>query len=71
VKDEAQPCEICELEEALRGRSRGIRQQLQLMNPVTDRRYEGLFQELIYADQSLAMLKGKSKRRSKPAKEAP
>jgi hypothetical protein len=33
--------------------------------------YEGLFQELIYADQSLAMLKGKSKRRSKPAKEAP
>jgi hypothetical protein len=32
VKDEARAREMCELEEALRGRSREIRRQLQVMN---------------------------------------
>jgi hypothetical protein len=49
---------MCELEDALRGRSRDIRRQLQVMTPVTDRRHDGLFQELIEVDQSLAMLRG-------------
>jgi hypothetical protein len=57
----AAPCLMCELELVLRGQSGEFRQVLQKMNPVTDPNYEALFHGLVYADQSLGMLKGRAR----------
>lgn len=62
----AEPCLMCELavlelEQVLHGQSREFRQVLQKMNPVTDPNYDALFHGLVYADQSLGMLKGRAR----------
>ena len=54
-------CLMCTLEQVLRSQSREFRQVLQKMNPVTDPNYDSLFQGLVYADQSLGMLKGRAR----------
>jgi hypothetical protein len=54
-------CLMCALEQILRGQSREFRQVLQKMNRVTDPNYDALFHGLIYADQSLGMLKGRAR----------
>lgn len=59
----AADCLMCALEQILRSQSREFRQVLQKMNPVTDPNYDALFQGLVYADQSLAMLKGRARGR--------
>lgn len=59
----AASCLMCELEGVLRDQSKEFRQALQKMNPVTDPDYDRLFQGLIYADQSLGMLKGRARGR--------
>jgi hypothetical protein len=50
-------CEACHLENTLRSRSAEIRQELRLMNPVSDPNYDWLFQVLIDVDTDLRMLK--------------
>jgi len=61
----AVPCLMCELEHVLRGQSGEFRQVLQKMNPVTDPNYDALFHGLVYADQSLGMLKGRARARGR------
>lgn len=54
-------CEMCELERALRAQSGEFRRVLQKMSPVKNPEYEGLFGDLVYADRSLAMLRGRAR----------
>jgi hypothetical protein len=42
---------------ALKRKSHALRQQLQKLNPQTDERYDGLFQELIAIDGELRRLR--------------
>ena len=55
-----QDCLMCGLEQALYGRSREIREELQAMLP-TQPDYDRVFEGLIYVDQSLRMLKGRAR----------
>jgi hypothetical protein len=61
VEVEARPCELCELERVLRGQSGEFRRALQKMSPVKNPEYDRLFGGLVYADRSLAMLKGRAR----------
>lgn len=56
-------CLMCKLEQVLRSQSGEFRQVLQKMNPITDPNYDALFQGLVYADQSLGMLRGRARAR--------
>jgi hypothetical protein len=54
----ADECTLCELEETLRERSRGLRKVLQSMNPA-DVDYEGVFTFLVTTDTDLRTLRGR------------
>jgi hypothetical protein len=51
-------CVICEMDAALRDRSRELRDVLRRMNPITDVGYEALYTRLIWTDTDLRMLLG-------------
>lgn len=55
---DSRDCVRCELEQLLKARSGEIRQELRLMNPVTDPNYDRLYHVLIYVDTDLRTLKG-------------
>jgi hypothetical protein len=56
-------CQVCELEQVLRARSIEIRDELRVLNPVTEPNYERLFQVLVDVDKDRSMLKGRMRGR--------
>jgi hypothetical protein len=55
-------CTICELDQVLKSRSRGLRDVLRKMDPVTDPGYAVLFAELLAVDGDLRTLRGQVRR---------
>jgi hypothetical protein len=58
-------CLVCEIEAAIIARSREVRRELQIMNPITDQNYQGLFHVLVNVDADRRTLGGATRRGNK------